>query len=75
MAGRALPSARTVAREAVTAILAGAAVPASARFAVAAAQRARLALPVALADAGEICHAVHAGTIVAARLRQALVHI
>lgn len=75
MAGRAFPSARTVACKPITTILTGAAVPASARLAVAAAQRARLALPITPADTREICHAIHAGTIVAARLRQTFVHI
>lgn len=75
MASRTLPSVRAVARETVTAILAGTAVSASARLTVAAAQRTRLALPVAPADAREIRYSVHAGTIVAARLCQALVHI
>lgn len=75
MTGRAFPSARAVARKAIAVILTLAAVPASTRFTVAAVQRARLALPFALADAREICHAVHAGTIIAARLCQAVVHI
>lgn len=75
VATRTLPSVRAVAREAITAILAGAAVSASARLAVTATKRARLALPVALADAREVRHAVHAGTIVTARLCQAFVHI
>jgi len=72
---RTLPSARAVAREAIATILTGATVSASARLAVAAAQRARLAFPIALADTREICHAVHTGTIVTARLCQAIVHI
>lgn len=75
MARRALPTGRAVTRETVAAILAGAGVPASTGLAVAATKRAGLALPAAAADAREVRHAVHAGAVVAAGLRHALVHI
>lgn len=75
VAGRAVPAGRAVAREAVSVILTGAAVPASARFAVAAAQHACLTFPAAPADTREIRHAVHAGAVVAAWLRRALVQV
>lgn len=75
MADCAFPSARAVACKTVTVILAIAAVTTSVFIAVAAAQSACLALPIALADACEICHAVYTGTIVVARLCQAVIHI
>jgi len=64
-----------VTREAVTAVLTTATVPASARLAMTATERAGLALPAAAADAGKVRHAVHTSAVVAARLRQALVHV
>jgi len=64
-----------VTREAITAVLTTAAVPASTRLAMTATERAGLALPAAAADAGKVRHAVHAGAVVAARLRHAFVHI
>lgn len=75
VAGRAFPAARAVTREAVAAILTGAAVPASAWLAMTTTQRARLALPTAPADAGEVRHAVHAGTVIATGLCHAFVDI
>lgn len=75
VAGCALPPDRAVTREAVAVVLTSAAIPASARLAVAAAQCAGLALPAAAADAREVRHAVHAGTVVATGLRHALVHV
>lgn len=68
MAGRAFPTGRAVTRETVATILTGAAVSASTWLTVTATQRACLALPAAPADAREVCHAVHACTIVAAGL-------
>lgn len=66
---------RTVTREAVTAIVAGTTVPASTWLAMTTTQRACFALPAAPADAREVCHAVHAGTVIAAGLCHAFVHI
>lgn len=75
MASRALPTVRAVTREAVAAILAGTTIPASAWLAVTTAQRARFALPTAPADACEVRHAVHTGTVIATGLCYAFVHI
>jgi len=73
--GRALPTWRAVTREAIAAILTTAAVPAGTRLAVTGTKRTGLALPAAAADARKVRHAVHAGAVVPARLRHALVHI
>lgn len=75
MTGCAAPAGWAVARKAISVILTGAAVPTSARFAVAAAQRACLTFPAASANTCEICHAVYAGAIVAAGLRRALIQV
>lgn len=56
-------------------ILAGTTVSASAWLAMTTTQRACFALPATPTDACEICHAVYAGTIIAAGLFLAFVHI
>lgn len=56
-------------------ILAGTTVPASAWLAMTTTQRACFALPATPTDACEICHAVYAGTVIAAGLFLAFIHI
>lgn len=75
MTGCTFPAVWAVTCKTVAAILAGTTIPASAWFAMTTTQRACFALPATPTDAREICHAVYAGTVIAAGLFSAFIHI